>query len=74
MAVNLQQRATEYGAWRNNAETERGHGRLKSSTCRLDYKWGDYHYNWHRQHGSLNHQTPISTLGLCSGNLMKLHS
>ena len=42
MAVHLQQRATEYGPWRNNAETKGGHGRLKSSTCRLDYKWGDY--------------------------------
>ncbi|MFM9816314.1 UNVERIFIED_CONTAM: integrase core domain-containing protein [Spiribacter pallidus] len=31
-------------------------------------------YNWHRQHGSLNHQTPISTLGLSGDNLMRLHS
>jgi len=42
MAMDLQQRATEYGPWRNNAETEGGHGRLKSSTSRLDYKWGEY--------------------------------
>lgn len=31
-------------------------------------------YNWHRQHGSLNHQTPISTLGLSGDNLMRLHN
>ena len=30
-------------------------------------------YNWHRQHGSLNHKTPISTLGLSGDNLMRLH-
>jgi len=41
MVMDLQQRAAEYGPWRNNAETEGGHGRLESSTCRVDYKWGD---------------------------------
>lgn len=30
-------------------------------------------YNWHRQHGSLNHKTPISVLGLPEDNLMRLH-
>lgn len=31
-------------------------------------------YNWHRQHGSLNHQSPISILGLSEDNLMRLHT
>jgi transposase InsO family protein len=31
-------------------------------------------YNWHRQHGSLNYQTPISTLGLSGDNLVTTHS
>jgi transposase InsO family protein len=31
-------------------------------------------YNWHRPHGSLNAQTPISRLGLAQDNLLRLHS
>ena len=31
-------------------------------------------YNWHRQHGSLNHQPPISVLGLSGDNLVRLHT
>jgi transposase InsO family protein len=31
-------------------------------------------YNWHRQHGSLNHSTPISVLGLSEDNLVRLHT
>jgi transposase InsO family protein len=31
-------------------------------------------YNWHRPHGSLNYQPPISRLGLAENNLLKLHS
>ena len=31
-------------------------------------------YNWHRPHGSLNYQPPISRLGLTENNLLKLHS
>ncbi|QGT78693.1 IS481 family transposase [Guyparkeria halophila] len=30
-------------------------------------------YNWHRQHGSLDHKPPISVLGLPEDNLMRLH-
>ena len=36
-------------------------------------RW-QHDYNWHRQHGSLNHQTPISVLGLSGDNLLRLHS
>ncbi len=31
-------------------------------------------YNWHRPHGSLNKQTPISVLGLPEDNLVRLHT
>ena len=33
-----------------------------------------HRYNWHRPHGSLNAQTPISRLGLTDDNVMRLHS
>jgi transposase InsO family protein len=33
-----------------------------------------HRYNWHRPHGSLNGQTPISRLGLSEDNLLRLHS
>lgn len=33
-----------------------------------------HRYNWHRPHGSLKAQTPISRLGLSENNLMRLHS
>lgn len=33
-----------------------------------------HRYNWHRPHGSLKAQTPISRLGLAGDNLMRLHS
>ncbi len=33
-----------------------------------------HRYNWHRPHGSLNAQTPISRLGLPEDNLLRLHS
>jgi len=32
-----------------------------------------HQYNWHRPHGSLNYQTPISRLGLTENNLSRLH-
>ena len=46
-----------------------------SSTERGQYlpRWL-HDYNWHRQHGSLNHETPITTLGLSADNLMRLHT
>jgi transposase InsO family protein len=31
-------------------------------------------YNWHRQHGSLNHQPPISVLSQSEDNLARLHT
>ncbi|OQP83385.1 IS481 family transposase, partial [Rhizobium rhizosphaerae] len=31
-------------------------------------------YNWHRPHGSLKAQTPISRLALTGDNLLTLHS
>ncbi|SEL08329.1 integrase core domain-containing protein, partial [Xaviernesmea oryzae] len=31
-------------------------------------------YNWHRPHGSLKAQTPISRLGLTGDNLLRLHT
>jgi transposase InsO family protein len=31
-------------------------------------------YNWHRPHGALKSQTPISRLGLTEDNLLRLHS
>jgi len=33
-----------------------------------------HRYNWHRPHGSLDAQTPISRLGLSEDNLLRLHS
>jgi transposase InsO family protein len=33
-----------------------------------------HRYNWHRPHGSLKSQTPISRLGLPEDNLSRLHS
>jgi transposase InsO family protein len=32
-----------------------------------------HRYNWHRPHGSLQAQTPISRLGLSEDNLLRLH-
>jgi transposase InsO family protein len=32
-----------------------------------------HRYNWHRPHGSLNAQTPISRLALTGDNLLRLH-
>jgi transposase InsO family protein len=32
-----------------------------------------HRYNWHRPHGSLQSQTPISRLGLSEDNLLRLH-
>ena len=31
-------------------------------------------YNWHRPHGSLKANTPISRLGLSEDNLLRLHT
>jgi len=33
-----------------------------------------HRYNWHRPHGSLDANTPISRLGLSEDNLLRLHS
>jgi transposase InsO family protein len=33
-----------------------------------------HQYNWHRPHGSLQSQTPISRLGLDGNNLLRLHN
>jgi transposase InsO family protein len=33
-----------------------------------------HRYNWHRPHGSLKANTPISRLGLSEDNLLTLHS
>jgi transposase InsO family protein len=33
-----------------------------------------HRYNWHRPHGGINYQTPISQLGLTRNNLLRLHS
>jgi transposase InsO family protein len=33
-----------------------------------------HRYNWHRPHGGINSQTPISRLGLTGNNLLRLHS
>ena len=33
-----------------------------------------HRYNWHRPHGSLKANTPISRLGLSENNLLRLHS
>lgn len=32
-----------------------------------------HRYNWHRPHGSLKSETPISRLGLTEDNLLRLH-
>lgn len=31
-------------------------------------------YNWHRPHGGIKSQTPISRLGLTEDNLLRLHN
>src|SRR5580698_1604485 len=33
-----------------------------------------HRYNWHRPHGGINSQTPISRLGLTEDNLLRLHT
>jgi transposase InsO family protein len=33
-----------------------------------------HRYNWHRPHGSLKANTPISRLGLSRDNLLRLHT
>lgn len=33
-----------------------------------------HRYNWHRPHGSIDDQPPISRLGLAGNNLLRLHS
>ena len=33
-----------------------------------------HHYNWHRPHGGLKSNPPISRLGLSEDNLLRLHS
>ena len=33
-----------------------------------------HRYNWHRPHGSLSHQPPISRLGLSRDNLLRCHN
>ncbi|MGZ9202341.1 MAG: IS481 family transposase, partial [Caulobacteraceae bacterium] len=33
-----------------------------------------HQYNWHRPHGGISFQTPISRLGLSVDNLLRLHS
>jgi transposase InsO family protein len=33
-----------------------------------------HQYNWHRPHGGIKSQTPISRLGMTEDNLMRLHS
>ncbi len=33
-----------------------------------------HRYNWHRPHGGIKSQTPISRLGLSKDNLMRIHS
>ncbi len=35
---------------------------------------GLHRYNWHRPHGSLKANTPISRLGLAENNLLRLHN
>jgi transposase InsO family protein len=32
-----------------------------------------HRYNWHRPHGGIEYETPISRLGLCRNNLLRLH-
>ncbi len=33
-----------------------------------------HHYNWHRPHGSIGSQPPVSRLALTGNNLLRLHS
>ncbi|MBB4264392.1 transposase InsO family protein, partial [Bradyrhizobium sp. CIR3A] len=33
-----------------------------------------HRYNWHRPHGGIKSQTPISRLGLAEDNLLRLHT
>ena len=49
--------------------------RYQTSDERAEHlpRW-QHDYNWHRPHGSLNRQTPISILGLTGDNLLRLHT
>jgi transposase InsO family protein len=39
-----------------------------------DLEGWTHRYNWHRPHGGIKSQTPISRLGLAEDNLLRLHS
>lgn len=47
----------------------------RTSTQRAEYLpiW-THMYNWHRPHGGINDQTPISRLGLNQDNLLRFHN
>ncbi len=40
----------------------------------LDLPIWTHQYNWHRPHGGINYQAPISRLGLSRNNLLRLHT
>jgi transposase InsO family protein len=46
---------------------------LNSDHPKADLPLWLHRYNWHRPHGSLKSQTPISRLGLSEDNLLRLH-
>ena len=47
----------------------------ESSDHRAEHLPGWLHrYNWHRPHGGIKHQTPISRIGLDLDNLLRLHT
>jgi transposase InsO family protein len=47
---------------------------LNSDHRKADLPLWLHRYNWHRPHGSLKAQTPISRLGLSEDNLLRLHT
>jgi transposase InsO family protein len=47
---------------------------LNSDHRKADLPLWLHRYNWHRPHGSLKAQTPISRLGLSEDNLLRLHN
>lgn len=52
---------------------ERGLKHIRTSRAAELPTWL-HRYNWHRPHGGISSQTPISRLGLDQHNLLSLHS
>jgi len=56
---------------RTNGKAERF---IQTALREWAYARAYHNYNWHRPHGSLKANTPISRLGLSEDNQLRLHS